>query len=274
MLYFDYILFFKGDLVVIFFSHTSADKPLVEPIAIQFSNVFGKENIFYDSWSIQPGDGIIDKMSEGMSKCKFFFFFVSKKSLDSRMVQLEWQNMLMRASSNMDIKFIPVKLDDCMMPAILLQTLYIDVYGKGLEFATRQMIDVVNGNNTFQSGIQKFENVRGEVHKVNDNEIKLTIRAISYAEPISRYAILVSNNEGEVKYSVLGENMIETGFNKEIQLNNGFVTNAIYIGINRSTTPSFPVEITLKSTSVPISFNGVLRQVSQSEWISFPITGI
>ncbi|MCM3478944.1 toll/interleukin-1 receptor domain-containing protein [Caldibacillus thermoamylovorans] len=259
---------------MIFFSHTSADKPLVEPIAIQFSNVFGKENIFYDSWSIQPGDGIIDKMSEGMSKCKFFFFFVSKKSLDSRMVQLEWQNMLMRASSNMDIKFIPVKLDDCMMPAILLQTLYIDVYGKGLEFATRQMIDVVNGNNTFQSGIQKFENVRGEVHKVNDNEIKLTIRAISYAEPISRYAILVSNNEGEVKYSVLGENMIETGFNKEIQLNNGFVTNAIYIGINRSTTPSFPVEITLKSTSVPISFNGVLRQVSQSEWISFPITGI
>lgn len=64
---------------MIFFSHTSTDKPLIEPIAIKFSQVFGQENIFYDSWSIQAGDGIIDKMSEGLSKCKFFFFFVSKK---------------------------------------------------------------------------------------------------------------------------------------------------------------------------------------------------
>lgn len=65
--------------------------------------------------------------------------------------------------------------------------------------------------------------------------------------------------------------MIETGFNKEVRLDNGFVTNAIFIGINRSTTPSFTVEINLKSKSVPISFNGVLRQVSQSEWTSLNI---
>ena len=259
---------------MIFFSHTSADKPLIEPIAVQFSQVFGQENIFYDSWSIQPGDGIIDKMSEGMSNCKFFFFFVSKNSLDSRMVQLEWQNMLMRASSNTDIKFIPVKLDDCMMPAILLQTLYIDVYGKGLEFATRQIIDVVNGNNTFQGGIQQFENVRGEMMRVSEFGIKLIIKAISYAEPISRYAILVGDNEGEVNHRVQGENMIQTGFSKELTLSNGLVTNAISIVINRSTTPSFPVEIILKSTSVPIIFNGVLRQASQSDWVSFPINRV
>lgn len=123
------------------------------------------------------------------------------------------------------------------------------------------MIDVVNGKNTFQRGIQKFENVCGEVHKVN-NGIKLTIRAISCAEPISRYAVLVSNEEGEVKHSVLGEKMIETGFDKEIRLNNGFVTNVIFLGINRSATPSFPVEIPLKSISVQIIFNRVLRQVS------------
>lgn len=136
------------------------------------------------------------------------------------------------------------------------------------------MIDVVSGNNTFQGGLQRFENVRGEVQKVSNNEIKLTIKAISYAEPISRYAVLISNDEGEVEHNVLGENMIETGFNKEVRLNNGFVSNAIFIGINRSTTPSFPVEITLTSKSVPIIFNGVLRQVSQSEWTSFPITEI
>ncbi len=49
--------------------------------------------------------------------------------------------------------------------------------------------------------------------------------------------------------------MVQTGFNKEIRLNNRLMTNAIYIGINRSTTPSFPVEIILKSTSASIGFN-------------------
>lgn len=259
---------------MIFFSHTAADKPLIEPIAIQFSQVFGQDNIFYDSWSIQPGDGIINKMSEGMSKCKFFFFFVSKRSLDSKMVQLEWQNMLMKASSNTDIKFIPVKLDDCMMPAILLQTLYIDVFGKGLEFATRQMIDVVNGQNTFHEGMQKFENVRGELQFISNKEIKLTIKAIAYAEPISNYAILISNNENEVQYNVLGEPFIIGGFQKDVKLDSGEIYNAIMIGINRSTTPSFPVEITLNSFDVPIQLKGVLRQISTTRYEPFPLNKI
>lgn len=258
---------------MIFFSHTSADKPLIEPIAIQFLQVFGQENIFYDSWSIQPGDGIIDKMSEGMSKCKFFFFFVSKRSLDSKMVQLEWQNMLMKASSNRDIKFIPVKLDDCMMPAILLQTLYIDIYGKGMEFATRQMVDVVNGINTFNLGIQKFENVRGQIEKLAEEEVKITFEAVSYAEPISRYLILLDNEEDEVNYSVDGESMYNSSFNLGVELNNGLKVNAIFISLLRSTTPSFPVKVLLKHKSGGnISLKGLMKQTSEELFEAIPIT--
>ena len=47
---------------MIFISHNSKDKAVVEQIAIRLRDIFGQNNIFYDSWSIQPGDGIIDKM--------------------------------------------------------------------------------------------------------------------------------------------------------------------------------------------------------------------
>lgn len=57
-------------------------------------DIFGQENVFYDSWSIQPGDGIIDKMNDGLTQCKLFFFFVSNNSLNSEMVKLEWLNAL------------------------------------------------------------------------------------------------------------------------------------------------------------------------------------
>ncbi|MCD5561543.1 toll/interleukin-1 receptor domain-containing protein [Lactobacillus delbrueckii subsp. lactis] len=53
---------------MIFLSHNKLDKAVVEPIAIRLSNLYGQDNVFYDSWSIQPGDGIIDKMNEGLSK--------------------------------------------------------------------------------------------------------------------------------------------------------------------------------------------------------------
>ena len=52
------------------------------------------------------------------------------------MVRLEWQNALLKATNN-TAKLIPVKLDDCLMPAILMQNLYIDIFGKGLEFGFR-----------------------------------------------------------------------------------------------------------------------------------------
>ena len=55
---------------MIFLSHNSKDKIIVEPIAIKLREVFGQDNVFYDSWSIQPGDGIIDKMNEGLVVCK------------------------------------------------------------------------------------------------------------------------------------------------------------------------------------------------------------
>ena len=71
--------------------------------------------------------------------------------------------MSMNSRNNEDVKFIPIKLDDCLMSTIFKQTIYIDVYGQGQEFAIRQMIDIVNGNNTFKSGVQQFENIRRKV---------------------------------------------------------------------------------------------------------------
>ncbi len=52
---------------MIFLSHNSSDKRIVEPFANRLAEVFGRENIFYDSWSIQPGDGIIDQMEHGLT---------------------------------------------------------------------------------------------------------------------------------------------------------------------------------------------------------------
>ena len=52
---------------MIFLSHNYKDKPLIREIAQNLEKVFGREKVFYDEWSIQPGDSIIDKMNTGIS---------------------------------------------------------------------------------------------------------------------------------------------------------------------------------------------------------------
>lgn len=64
---------------MIFLSHNSKDKVIVEPFANKLAEVFGRDSIFYDSWSIQPGDGIIDKMESGLSDAKYFFLLCIRK---------------------------------------------------------------------------------------------------------------------------------------------------------------------------------------------------
>ena len=51
---------------MIFLSHNYKDKPVIEQVALKLSDIYGQQNVFYDSWSIQPDDGIIKKMEESV----------------------------------------------------------------------------------------------------------------------------------------------------------------------------------------------------------------
>ena len=254
----------------IFISHNYNDKAIIEPIAVKLASIYGRENVFYDSWSIQPGEGIIDKMNEGLFECDYFFFFVSKNSLQSNMVKLEWQNALFKATKN-TVKLIPVKLDDCLMPAILLQNLYIDIYGKGLEFGFRQIVDVINNQNTFQEQFQTYENVRGKISKI-ENGYRIEISAITYFEPMARFLILIDCPTNKIKVNCISDGMRMTNQFTDIKLNNGFVCNALLESINRGLAPGFPycVEIT-NNDSKNFVCHGVMRAVSQDEYRIIPI---
>lgn len=185
---------------MIFLSHNSKDKIIVEPIAIKLREVFGQDNVFYDSWSIQPGDGIIDKMNEGLANCSLFYFFVSKNSLESFMVKLEWQNAVMRMS-NRKAKLIPVRIDDCLLPPILSQSLYIDLYTNGFDVALRQIIDMANGMNTFRPQYVSVSNIEAVLHYIRSKEIEVEITAKYFMEPITNFAFVTPNAQNEISFS-------------------------------------------------------------------------
>jgi hypothetical protein len=255
---------------MIFLSHNHKDKGLVEEIAKRLLSVYGQDKVFYDSWSIQPGDGIIDKMNSGLKMCKFFFFFISKNSLQSNMVKLEWQNALIKTTKG-ECKFIPVRIDNCSFPYILMQALYIDIYENGLDVGVRQIVDVIDEKNTFRPN-EKFHNIIAYIKK-SPKKFVIEIKPQYYMEPISKYAILISNQENEVKWNVKTDSVCSQGFNADIALSDGTICNAIYIEIFRATTPDFPliVEISPKTNTVVVNVIGVLEKVNSPVCKCIPI---
>lgn len=256
---------------MIFISHNSKDKTVVEPFAHKLAEIYGIENIFYDSWSIKPGDGIIDKMNEGLEKCKFFFFFISKNSLESEMVKLEWQNAIIKKTKG-ETRFIPVRLDSSLIPPILFQTLYINLYEHGLDVAIRQSIDVISDNNQNITNSQFF-NLQAKISK-NNNTITIEISAIHFLEPIPVFLVLINNEESDLTFKTQG-NSFNGGFNKNIKLNNGKIVNAIYIKFPDNITPGFPQRIFItEKGATQVEVIDVLHPVNENQYVPIPIVKI
>lgn len=249
---------------MIFLSHNSKDKDVVEPIAVRLKEVYGEENIFYDAWSIKPGENIIGKMSEGIEKCKFFFFFLSNNSLKSSMVDLEWQSALYKSAKE-GIKFIPIKIDDCYPPQILISTLYIDMYSYGIENALRDIFDIVNDTNS-KNYIKEFRNLICKLKKIDKSKFEVSIEAMKLIEPNPGFAFSFSNTPEDIEIKVTSDAMTYNSEGKTA------VGNVKFSRITRVLTPGFPYEATIcsKSGLEILNFN-VWQQVSKNRIVPLDI---
>lgn len=255
---------------MIFLSHNSNDKPVVEQVALKLKSIYGQDKVFYDSWSIQPGDGIVDRMNEGLANCKYFFFFVSNNSLKSNMVKLEWQNALFKAAQNR-IQFIPIRMDNSIMPTLLTQSLYIDLYSQGLDVAVRQIVDVINGYNTYREPIKMFSNMVAYKYKEGDNLI-VECHAEHFLEPISSFLFCTQQDVNSISANIRNESMCMTNEKNGIQLKSGYKTNVIVRSISKGTAPGFPFTMEFKSkNNTPFDIEIVMHEKSHGEFQPIPI---
>ncbi len=231
----------------IFISYNHKDKDVVDLVAQRLEIEFGRKNIFYDAWSIQPGDSIIGKMNEGLGDFTTFFFFVSENSLNSKMVSLEWQTALNKAVNN-ELKFIAIKIDDSSMPAILSDKLYIDLYGNGLDDSVEKMKCVINSDNTYKP-LERINNLQVE-YKETGNKVTFTIKAIYFAELNPTFAFACSNALSEFSACFNISEPFTITNQGSMSFDSGISLNMRTVQLQRPLRPGQPFvfEIELKNT--------------------------
>lgn len=251
----------------IFISYNRNDKVLIDTIARRLEIEFGRNNIFYDAWSIQPGDSIIGRMDSGLSDFTVFFLFVSPNSLKSSMVKLEWQTALNRAVNN-NLKFVSVRIADCSMPTILTDKLYIDLYGEGIDSAINKMRSVIKNENGY-TPLEDVQNVQAYVTHISRYEIAITVEATLFAVPNPVIAIgLTAKNElfkitqESEPFLISGQNVITVSDRREY--------NAIKFGLNRSLIPKrpFKAKLCLDKAIKPCSLGIFLLQEEREDGTS------
>lgn len=256
----------------IFLSHTHNDKPLVEPVALRLASIFGRDQVFYDSWSIRPGDGIIDQMNKGLEAPEFVFFFVSASSLSSGMVKLEWQNALYSATKG-KTQLIPVRVDGSDVPALLRQTLFIDMHTIGVEATIAHIVSIVQGNSSFSPQHQGFSNLTYGRVNLDDGTIEITINASHLMEPNPNFAFPVINEEEEISWWIRDHPAIQGGFRKSaFRLIEGGLANAVIMRpVIGSLTPMHPLTFQFRrSGEKALNVIDVLHDQGQDNWTRVP----
>jgi hypothetical protein len=184
------------------------------------------------------------------------------------MVELEWQNALFKRTKG-QTKFIPVKVDNSMMPVIISQILYIDLFGQGPETAIRQMIDMISGSNTFRYETG-FQNIRAYITDKTETKITLEFRAEVYMEPHSHFVILLDNSKDDISYKAISDNMFNSGFEPEITLSNGLKASAVLLGRTSATSPKFPFIVEIESKT-KLNVVGAMRAISMNSYELIPL---
>lgn len=248
---------------MIFISYNHRDEQLVDMVARRLELEFGRNNIFYDKWSIQPGDSIIGKMNEGIEKFTVFFYFISPNSINSKMVTKEWQSALNKAIND-GLKFVPVRIADCRPPAILTDSLYIDLYGAGLDNAVAQMKCVAQDNNTYKA-FPDIDNLIAIYEIVSDKMVKIEIRATMYMENETKFGLLC-NNDVEILEVKIKDSFISLNSGTLDAKRDGMPTKLRMkiIELLRPVTPYNAVKIIITSEE-RLEFVGVAQLLSSNE---------
>lgn len=126
----------------VFISHSYNDTEFVRKLASDLASYGIKP--WVDEWEIQPGDSIVEKISEGIRQADYILVVLSEDSVRSKWVQEEIKVAFQRDPAGSKRILIPVVLGKVEIPSFLRHIKYVDLsesYQEGLNEIVRAILE-------------------------------------------------------------------------------------------------------------------------------------
>lgn len=167
---------------VIFVSHYSGDKPFVARYAEALETEFGRDKVFYDSWSIKPGDDIVGGIDDALERCTHFLLFMTEASLQRDWVKAEWHAAFVRKVAT-STTLIPIRLDDCQPPPLLASLKGVDATDSGPERAIAELTAAIRGQSSYVSQPEPSNITATVAQDAETLRVELGVRAYIWHNP-------------------------------------------------------------------------------------------
>lgn len=143
--------------MTVFISYSHADKKKVDLLAAKL--VAKNASIWIDSWELNAGDSIIDRIQEAITSSDALLVILSKSSVNSPWCKKELNSGLIRELDEKRVVVIPVLLEECEIPLFLKEKLYADIRSdidSGVDSIINSVAKVSNPNQSRISDENSF----------------------------------------------------------------------------------------------------------------------
>jgi TIR domain len=146
----------------IFISYSHADKAFADKLA--FNLVKHDAHVWVDSWELNVGDSILNRVQEAIQSSSALLIILSKASVASEWCKKELNAGLMRELDEKKVIVLPVLVEDCEIPVFLREKLYADF------------------RKDFKSGLQALVDAVAKVTKIDQGRLKTGKAQIDWSE--------------------------------------------------------------------------------------------
>lgn len=134
----------------VFISYSRKDADFVDKLS--YALIENNVKVWKDDMKMVAGDLLSHRIRAGIEGASYFLIVLSKNSLASKWVQEEINEALVRETEQKGIVIIPIVLDDCEIPAVLKDKLFVD-FKENFDSGLKRILGVVaNKYNLDNSG--------------------------------------------------------------------------------------------------------------------------
>lgn len=156
-----------------FLSHNEADKATARLLAVAL--VESGTNVWFDEWSLRPGDSIPGGVGDALAICDAFILIWSESAALSNWVGTEMRAAITRRVSDQNLRLIPVVVDDAPLPTLFAEY-------KGFSLCTlpdlRRIASEISGNQNSKDLAQMLQRRLHELAAAElapDNPIRVIV---------------------------------------------------------------------------------------------------
>jgi len=127
-----------------FISYAGPDRRWAEWIAWQLEDV--GFTTLVAGWDFVPGLNLVAAMEEGIRRAKRVIAVLSQSYVGSAYTTEEWQAAIAADPAGTAPKLLPILVEDCELPPLLRQLVYVDLRHAGAEDARERLLEAVHAS--------------------------------------------------------------------------------------------------------------------------------